>query len=238
MASDAHAEGQVTWKKLYTKHGVTISVGERNSFKLPILKGTGVLNVNLYHLLGIVEDVSRHNEWVDRVVQSELIRRKDAFNATAYMRFDFPWPASDRDGILRVRVDRKWSPHHEVWIHFTRAKDAKKPPQKDAIRVPRSKGFIRLRWINPQQTHVVYQIDTDPGGLLPKWLVRWIATDLPAKIIKGLQRQVKRTKGTYTDFIKRWDPRSSSQKDSPPVYSLVGVPNHLLKYPKTSLVPN
>jgi hypothetical protein len=144
------------------------------------------------------------------------------------MRFDFPWPAWDRDGVVKVRVERKWSPFHEVWVRFQRTVNRKRPEVGGVLRVPRSTGFTRLRWVGPHRTQVIYQIDTDPGGKLPRWLVRWIAKDLPAKILAGLRKQVKKTIADYNGFLKVWDPRKTWQDDSPATFSLPGTPAEVL----------
>jgi len=222
-----------SWKKLYRREGITVFAKERPEHPLPVLKGVGVIPANLYLLLALIDDVPRHREWVFRLEESRFLERPDPLHAVAYLRFDFPWPTSDRDGIVRVVVKRRWKPHHEVWIHFERTPHAKKPKRSGVVRVPRSKGFTRLRWMGPNKTHIVYQVDTDPGGWLPKWLVRWISRDLPLRILKGLRRQLKRRANDYGPFLRQWDPRLTWQADAPEVFSMPGVsPSELVKAPQ------
>jgi len=228
LTQSAAAQEALRWETLYTKHGITVSAGHRVGSDLPVLKGVGVLPVNLYHLLAIVEDVKRHNEWVYRVARAEIVERPNPFKLRAYMRFDFPWPASDRDGIVNVNVKRTWSPHHEIGISFKRTVDRRKPVYEGVVRVPWSRGGTTLRWLTPTSTRVEYLIDTDPGGMLPKWLVRWISQDLPLKILNGLRRQVKKTVNDYDPFLNAWDPRRTRQPDSPETFSLPGVPQSAL----------
>ena len=212
------------WEKLYTRDGVTVFAKDHPDRSLPALRGVGVLPTNLYLLMAVIDDVPRHREWVYRLAQSTLVSRPDPFHATAYLRFDFPWPSSDRDGVVKIVVERRWVPHHEIWIRFQRTTHSKRPEVSGVVRVPRSIGYTRLRWIGPNKTHVIYQIDTDPGGWLPKWLVRWISRDLPLRILRGLRKQLKRRSGDYGAFQRRWDPRNSWQSDAPDTFSLLGVP--------------
>ena len=144
----AHGQESIRWEPLYTTEGITVSAGHRAGAELPMLKGVGVLEVNLYHLLAIVEDVRRHTEWVYRVAESEIVVRPTPLRLRAYLRFDFPWPASDRDGIVNVNVKRSWTPHHESRISFARTVDRRKPPLDGVVRV-RSRGHTVLRWISP-----------------------------------------------------------------------------------------
>ncbi len=219
----AYTAESVQWEELYTKHGVTVFAGHRASSDLPIFRGRGELAVNLYHLLAIIDDLPRHREWVYRVDRSEVVERPDAFNLVAYLRFAFPWPAADRDGVVRIRVKRHWLPHHEIWIHAEKTTHPLRPPEPGVLRVPRSGGFTRLRWLSPTRTEIEYQLDTDPGGWLPRWLVRWLSEDLPHKIIQGLQAQVQRTQGQYKQFRDTWDPRFNWQIGAPQGFPLPGA---------------
>ena len=213
----------VRWERIYTKQGITIMRAERADSDLPLLKGQGTLNINLYDLMAVVEDAPRHVQWVPRMEVSEIFERPDSFHLKCYVQFNFPWPASDRDSVLQIEVIRVWAPQHEVWISFQRAEDPRYPVRSGVVRVPRSRGYTRLRWISPKRTEVMYVIDSDPGGHLPRWLVRWLSQDLPFKVIKALERQVSGTQGRYNAFLKRWDPRRSPQRDAPLQFTLPGV---------------
>ena len=229
-APQVHAE-QVThsmgknaqWKKIFTKNGITLYSAERKGASLPLLKGQAILEHNLYDIMAVVEDAKRHPQWVYRMRESKIFRRPDPFHLSAYVQFDFPWPASDRDSVLKVDVKRVWTPHHEVLISFKRIKDRGYPPRKGIVRIVESRGYTRLRWISPQRTDVIYVIDSDPGGNLPKWLVRWLAKNLPYKVITALRRRVSSTRGQYQAFKDRWDPRRSPQEDAPSQFVLPGV---------------
>ena len=215
---------KVRWKKLTTQKGITVFQGQRSDSVLPLLKGQGQLNLNLYEIMAVVEDAKQHPKWVYRMSHSIIFERPDPFNLKAYVRFDFPWPASNRDSVLQVQVVRSWVPHHEVWIYFHKITHPKYPQNDECVRVIQSRGYTRLRWISPTQTEVIYLIDSDPGGDLPKWLVRWIAKDLPLKVILSLNQRVKNTRGKYELFLNRWDPRRTPQTDAPSHYILPGVP--------------
>lgn len=211
------------WRKLYTSEGVTVLAKDRANSGLPLLRGVGVLPTNLYLLLAIIDDVPRHPEWVAHLRTSRMLWRPDAWHARVYLQFDIPWPASDRDTIVQVEIKRRWKPHHEVLITFRRTVDPKVAPVDGVVRVPRTIGYTRLRWLGPNRTHVIYELDSDPGGMLPHWLVRWISRSLPLKAIRGLRRQLKRRKNAYPKFLRTWDPRLSVQPDAPARFVLPGV---------------
>jgi hypothetical protein len=49
-----------------------------------------------------------------------------------------------------------------------------------------------------------YQIDADPGGWLPKWLVRIISKSIPLRTLRKLRSRVAITSrdGRYRDYIE------------------------------------
>ena len=68
----------------------------------------------------------------------------------------------------------------------------------------RLQGFWELTYIDHQTTYVVYQVDADPGGWLPHWLVRYTTKKLPLNTIRNLREQVAKTKGQYEERIAGW----------------------------------
>ena len=114
LTTVASAQSPVRWEELYTTNGITVSAGHRAESDLPILRGEGILDVNLYRLLAIVEDVRRHHEWVYRVDFSTIMARPDPFHMSIHP-FRFPWPASDRDGIIDVTVNDAGPPITKSW---------------------------------------------------------------------------------------------------------------------------
>ncbi len=61
--------------------------------------------------------------------------------------------------------------------------------------MPRLEGHWKLAGIDPGRTLVEYQVDADPGGKLPGWLVRMLSTDVPAQTLVSLREQVARRQG-------------------------------------------
>ena len=50
-------------------------------------------------------------------------------------------------------------------------------------------------------------MDVDPAGDLPRRLVRWLSEKVPVDALERLKVQTDATRGQYTDFIRRYDPR-------------------------------
>jgi hypothetical protein len=204
------------WVHLYTKDGVRVESRDVPGRDLPELRGVGVLPFNLYEILAVIDDVPNQRHWVERLERSAVLRRPSPWELWMYVRFDFPWPTSDRDSVLHVNVSRTLAPQHEVVLRTERSTDPARPVVDGIVRVPRSVAEARLRFIDADHTHVTYLVDIDPGGSLPHWLVRMLQEDMPLKILRRLKARIHKTRGRYDGFLARWDP-SRAGASAPPV---------------------
>ena len=70
--------------------------------------------------------------------------------------------------------------------------------------MPRLNGHYRFKELGPRKTWIEYEIDADPGGSIPGWLVRIASRDIPFITLQNLRKRVKVTEeqGTYATYIK------------------------------------
>ncbi len=68
--------------------------------------------------------------------------------------------------------------------------------------MPRLRGHYVLKILDYNKTRVEYQIDADPGGMLPDWLIESASKDIPLNTLTGLKKRVAQTRkaGTYKEF--------------------------------------
>jgi hypothetical protein len=78
------------------------------------------------------------------------------------------------------------------------------PERSDAIRVRDCESTLSLRRVGEDATAVDYRISLDPGGDIPKWLVRWSSERLPVDTLIALEKQVRRTQGQYRSAVQFW----------------------------------
>ena len=107
------------------------------------------------------------------------------------------------DVVLRSKL-KIIEPGKELKARFTSITSPLKGEVEDVVRMPHLEGFWHLVQINEKLTKVTYQVNADPAGMLPDWLVVMTSRDIPLHTLKGLRDQVAKTKGEYTDFVSRW----------------------------------
>ena len=77
------------------------------------------------------------------------------------------------------------------------------PPISNAVRMPRLNGHYIFSEAGKGKTQIEYQIDADPGGLIPGWLATMASRDIPLRTLVNLRTRVKKTakEGTYKAYI-------------------------------------
>jgi hypothetical protein len=209
------------WDILLQEKGITISQKEERGRDLPSFKGTGLVNASLYEILAILRDGDRRKEWMTKSGRTMTLKRKSVFEAVSYQQTLAPFPVSDREVIMHTQVYLREEPH-EIIATFNGVKWTKPIPnvdRDDFVWMPYLKGYWRLVSKGERQTEVTYMVNTDPGGLLPNFLIRRITRELPYWTLIGLRQQAKRSKGRYEEFLNSYDPnraKAGKPKTVPP----------------------
>jgi hypothetical protein len=193
------------WQHLTTEQGIEISQREIPGQHLPVFRGVGVIEANLYEIMAVISDFDKLPQWMHKCIEARLLRREGDLVTYSYSRTDAPWPVRDRYVVLRSEAVLV-APGEEVHVHFRSVDSEPAEPVRGAVRMRRIEGHYRLRALAPGETWVEYQVASDPGGMLPAWIVERTSQDFPLRTLLNLRKQVARTRGNYEEFLDRWDP--------------------------------
>src|SRR4051812_36642435 len=94
-----------TWEFLYEVDGIKVFASSQEN--LQCYRAEGVIEANVFELMAVIADLSRRPEWVRNLESSTAIEGDIASSVLLYERYNFPWPASDRDTITQsnTKVD-------------------------------------------------------------------------------------------------------------------------------------
>lgn len=187
------------WNYLYKKKSIAVYQEKEveNSYK-----AEGEISENFFALLAVASDIKRRAEWVPNLMDSVLIEGTlESNEMTLYEQFSLPWPAMNRDAVIHCKLTKDYK-NKSLVIIFNQIESPKKPPHKDYIRVPQTKGKMEFRYIDEKRTFARYEIQLDPGGTLPGFIISFFIKQAPYDALIGLIEQIKKTKGEYKEFIK------------------------------------
>ena len=194
------AAGESAWKEVIVDQGVTVWSRDRSDRVLPELRARGQMNGELFHAMAVILDNERSCEWVPSCTESQEIKRLDARTTWVYSVTDSPWPVSDRDTVVKV-VAETIEPNNKYRV-LMQAQPDFLPLVEGRVRIPYSNIYFLLKRVNADTIEIEYGLDVDPGGALPKWMVRRTARKTLIETIIALEAQVARTRGEYHFGIK------------------------------------
>ncbi|MEX1001362.1 MAG: START domain-containing protein [Crocinitomicaceae bacterium] len=133
----------------------------------------------------LILNIDDYVNWFPDCLESYQIK-KEGDEMIVYYLIDSPWPISDRDAVMRLKIDHS---NKETLIHFEEV-TAVKPKVKNVVRIPKSRGFWRLTDVG-EKTSVVYQNHADPGGEVPAWVTNLFIVDAPYETLVAMKKRLK-----------------------------------------------
>ena len=191
-----------SWTVVSKSSGITVQKQEVPGQSLPFIRGTILLGENIYDILAVMQDFSRHVEWMHDCKEAERLANLDDWTTLVYSRTDAPWPVQDRDVVLKS-VLKAYPREKRVSIGFNAIPVLTKPPLKGVVRMESLSGGYELEYVHDKRTRVEFTIRADPGGWLPGWVATMVSSEIPFYTLRNLKDQVEKTRGLkeYKPFI-------------------------------------
>lgn len=180
-----------------------LKVYVRNNPASPIkeLKMKFTLKASMSAIVLLLQDVAAIPDWVYKCPEAYHLEKTSTFEEVYYNKIDFPWPLDDRDLIVRNRMVQ------DPVTKMIRSESFNEPafiPKKDGlVRIPK----LHLWWeFTPKENGMVaveYFLSSDPGGMIPAWMINLAIDQGPTQTIKALKKILKEPKyrDAKLDFI-------------------------------------
>ena len=194
--------GQSAWKLHSDKDGIQIYTKTVSNSAFKALKTVCTVETSLSRLAAVLLDVKNTKDWVYATKVCSLLKQASPAELYYYSEVSLPWPASNRDFIIRIAVSQ--DPATKALTVIAENKPAYIPGKKNIVRIQQSEAH----WlITPQANGMVkveYTMQVDPGGLLPAWLVNMFVSKGPYQTFVKLREQVKKPiyNNIHLGFIK------------------------------------
>jgi hypothetical protein len=199
----AQAKDKDGWRILSEEAGITVSSRNEPGSDVSTFRGQAKLRGSVLHLLAILVDDVRSQEWQEQVAEGRLLRTLDGPRSQlVYSRSRQTWPVQDRELVMQRTVD-VIDPGRVYRVRLVCAPDAV-PAKKGVVRVADCDTSFLLRKIDDGTTFVEAHVRVDPGGATPGWIANMASKNIPRDTLASLQKQAERTLGQYTAQIEQW----------------------------------
>lgn len=178
------------WQPVFEEDGIAVWQRTVPGSSFVEFRGKGVVGADVKKILAVLHDPHRKTEWMQNCVESARLRAIAPGHSIMYNRTGSNVPlVADRDVVLESSVTI-WREKGQVKVEVWNIDDPGKPPVEGVVRMPRLQALWTLVALDDRRTELTYQVQADPGGALPAWVVNLVAKKIPFHTIQNLRKQV------------------------------------------------
>lgn len=189
------------WELKKDKKDLKVYVRDSPDSPIKQLKMEFSVEASMSAIVLLLQDVAAIPDWVYRCPEAYHLKKINDSEEIYYNRVDFPWPLDDRDLIVKnvlvqdavTKIVRSESFNQPTYI----------PEKEGIVRMPK----LHLWWeFTPRGNGIVdveYFLSSDPGGVIPAWMINMALDQGPAQTIKSFRKTLKEAKyrDAQLDFI-------------------------------------
>jgi rhodanese-related sulfurtransferase len=180
------------WIKTGEEAGVVIYKRDLPGSDVVAIRGEAVIEESMSRIVGVLENIERGKEWMADIVESYNIEKHTETDRWEYNRTKTPWPLQDRDFVIHTRTRFTKDPEPRLIIEMTSGQNRKKPVLSGVVRGELLDSRFILKFIDAKKTHLTCEIQADPKGVIPKWVVNLFQRHWPLATIRGLRKQLQK----------------------------------------------
>jgi len=134
----------------------------------------------------VVEDLGRFKEFIPDLLESTVLEPDRGDGCLFRSGIDLPWPVENRFWTIRV-----WMFDAQVDGAKVRVQRWEYVPGSGNIKGTRGRWVMRPYEPDPEKTIVSYFVHTDPGGLIPDFLVNFATKVYLPELIGALRERLQ-----------------------------------------------
>lgn len=190
------------WKLKTDKDGVQVYTEEGGASSFKAVKTITVLNTSLTKVAAVLQDVMRTPEWVYGTKSCNIVKQESASSLYYYAEISMPWPVKNRDFIIKISMSQ--NEQTKAITVLAENKPDFLPAKPNLIRIRHSFGKWTISPLAGEKVRVEYELEVDPGGILPPAIVNMFSYDGPFRSFKKLPERVKMAEyaNAHLPFIK------------------------------------
>lgn len=177
------------WEKIGENDGIIAYRREVPGSPLIAVKGEGVINASIIRVASVLVDTSRATEWIDRLVESRVVREVSETETVHYDHIGTPIVMKDRDFVTRAKLDFD-NPGKKVILRMHSVTDPLAPPTSFVRGEIMESYFVMTSIEHGTKTHISVEVHADPKGSIAKWIVNMFQKSWPHNTISRLRAQV------------------------------------------------
>jgi len=179
------------WELSKKERGISVFVSKNKISTMKSFKGVMTINSRLSPLVKVLNDSSIYPKLFHNCKSAKTLKELSKVESYRYMITSMPWPVKNRDFVVHSKLKQNKS-NNQIVI-TSNAEPNYSPLKAGMVRIQKMKARWILTPLKKGQVKVVYEVNVDPAGKLPKWLVNLMAVDMPFYTLKNLREIVRKS---------------------------------------------
>lgn len=181
---------QEGWTLKTDKDNIKTYARKVTDSKINAVRIESVFDAGLSQFVAVILDIGSYDQWVYNSRHTRLIKQVSPSDLYYYSEVVFPWPTTNRDFVSHIVV-RQNQESKMVNIEAANVMGLV-PVNPSLVRIARSVGSWSVVALSKEKIKVVYELQVDPGGDLPAWLINPFASKGLVETFKKLRSQLKK----------------------------------------------
>ena len=170
------------WKLEKNDKGIQVYTRLPKGSDFKSYKAHTLINAKRDKVEKMVLGIEHYIKWFPDCLESKVVERRSENEIVVYYKIASPWPAEDRDAVVRLEIERD---DQSTLINFEE-EDGIVPLKDEAVRIPKTKGYWKFT-DKEEFTSVEYMNEVDPGGSVPAWISNLFVVDAPFETLLAMR---------------------------------------------------
>ncbi|GAB2497970.1 START domain-containing protein [Algoriphagus taiwanensis] len=165
--------------------GIEVYTCKMEDSKINSIQSSFTVSTSIEALSEALFDLDNFHKWQYKIRKTEMLKRISSEEFVYRAELQTPWPVSNRDLILQVKMSKGSKPNE---YHFSAiGRPGFIPPRDGFVRVPLSEAHWYIQVVDDHHIEIKHSILIDPGGSIPAWLMNLSLAEGPFETFKSLR---------------------------------------------------
>jgi len=178
------------WQKISDDDGIHVWKRDVPGSDFVAFRGKAIIDAPVSKVANVLIDTSRKGEWVSHLAEAKDVRQISEFERIEYNHTNSGFLlVKDRDFVFQAKAELD-KDKKQMIIHL---KSVEEPsvPEQGPVRGQLNESSYTLSAVDGgKRTMLELEIQADPKGSVPSWIVNLFQKSWPRKTIEGIQKQV------------------------------------------------
>jgi len=202
LDSSATAESPVKWQKIDQQDGIVAYSRDVPGSAILAFRGDGDIAAPIAKVASILIDIERGPEWIDSLIDAHPVRRVSEVEYVEYDHFGTPFPLAHRDFVFAAKLELV--PQSKQIVLRFHSVDDPQAPKTGYVRGELIQSSFTLTSLDHgTRTHMMADIQTDPKGWIPAFIVNMVQRSWPVSTLASLRKQARKANVTENARLKQ-----------------------------------